>query len=42
MLGAISVMLSTSEIVKGILLFVSLNIEISYCREVEPNSLHHG
>jgi hypothetical protein len=35
MLGAISVMLSTSEIVKGTLLFRSLNIEVGYCREVE-------
>jgi len=37
MLGAISVMLSTSEIVKGTLLFVPLNIEVSYCREIEPD-----
>ena len=35
MLGAISVMLSTSYIVKGTLLFVPLNIEVGYCREVE-------
>jgi len=39
MLGAISVMLSTSEIVKGTLLFVSLNIEVGYCREVEPDGI---
>jgi hypothetical protein len=39
MLGAISVMLSTSKKVKGTLLFVSLNIEVGYCREVEPDLL---
>ena len=36
MLGAISVILSTSYIVKGTLLFVSFTIEVGYCREVEP------
>jgi hypothetical protein len=38
MLGAISVMLSTSYIVKGTLLFMSLHIEVGYCREVELDS----
>ncbi len=35
MLGAISVMLSTSYIMKGTLLFVSLNSEVGYCLLVE-------
>jgi len=37
MLGAISVVLSTNYIVKGTLLFLSFNIEVGYCREVEPD-----
>jgi hypothetical protein len=42
MLGAISVMLSTSYIVKGTLLFVSLNIEVGYCQEVEPDGIEES